>query len=491
LLVILTDEKGIILKKNNHACDFCPHPCDVKNKCLNQQCHDFFHSTEHTQDNCPICRIIQEKKETATYTQHNKLTNKWAEFTFTTIHTEDTEATVVHIIHDITELKNKEQQLINSKMKADESNQLKTNFFANMSHELRTPLNGILGYAQLMGFESMSPEQAEYLSAITNSGHRLLSLVDELLSLVQIESHEFELNLQHFELYSSIQTILHPLETLASQKHLKLRYPSVSDDVYIYADPKNIKHVISCLIENAIKFTHEGEVSLDIETTPNNNKQLIDLTIRVTDTGIGMTKQTIKNIFDTFRQGDPSITRQYGGTGIGLSICQSLVEFMNGRIEVESQPSLGSQFSVFITVPYQRKKIAKPHELNKNTSPKKEALILVAEDDVVTQILMSKSLKNLGYESDVANNGLEVLEKLKDHAMILMDIQMPQMDGLEATKQIRKENNEIPIIALTAHSLNKDKNKAFEIGINAAILNLKRLYLSMRYKISFIFIFGQ
>lgn len=376
---------------------------------------------------------------------------------------------IINIIRkQITLIKN----LNASEKMVKETARIKENFMANMSHEIRTPMNAILGFTYLLQKKNLDSESREYIDTIHRSGENLLTIINDVLDLSKIESGMMRIEETTFglrELLHSIEIMFRPK---VHEKGLSLNV-SVDESVpeMLIGDATRLTQILINLIGNALKFTTKGSISIKIE---NNGltETGIKLGIAVADTGIGIEKEKQKTIFNRFQQADDSITRNFGGTGLGLSIVKELVELQNGTIEVKSSPDMGTAFQLMI--PY-RISSEHPSYTTENTPHNKlnhnfgHTRILVVEDNEINQKLVKHLFTQWGLEYDLAQNGLEAIGKLesRNYSLILMDIQMPIMDGYTATQMIRnKLGSNIPIIAMTAHALAGEREKCIGYGMN-------------------------
>ena len=367
------------------------------------------------------------------------------------------------------------KELAISEQKASVAAQTKENFLANMSHEIRTPLSGILGFTNLLQKRPLDATSTEFVSSIQRSGENLMAIINDILDLSKIEAGMMRITPGTF----SINGLINSLETLflerAKEKGLTISSridPSISDT--LTGDATRLTQILVNLIGNAIKFTQHGNINIEVYKKEQTADK-ITVGFKVSDTGIGIDKEKLNEVFERFNQGEDSITRNYGGTGLGLSIVKNLILLQNGNIEVSSEQGKGTTFNFYI--PYGIAENQLPVISAVNTSYFKDKSntplrVLVVDDNAINQSLMKHLLLQWNIDFDVVSNGLEAIEQLSDQTydLVLMDIQMPKMDGYAATQHIRDVlKSDIPIIAMTAHAMAGEREKCLSRGMNEYI----------------------
>jgi CheY-like chemotaxis protein len=379
------------------------------------------------------------------------------------------------------ELENALDEMRNAKEEAERASRAKSEFVSRMSHELRTPLNAIIGFAELLEAEPLPPSQKNYVSLINSSGHHLMELINAVLDHAKIEAGGLTLERISFDFPAAVEAVRSIVADRAAAKGLHF-IADIAPDLprFVLGDPTRLRQILINLLVNAVKFTEHGSVELRVATDD-------DLAVfSVRDTGIGMDEAALGRLFKPFGQADESITRKFGGTGLGLMISKELTEAMGGTIEVESAPGVGTCF--WVRVPLQATSNAGKESAASSPAAKVDTAaliggrVLLVDDNRVNQQLGAAMLERIGLVFDIADNGAHALQRIAqtDYALVLMDMEMPEMDGLTATRQVRRNEAQdkggtggtsphLPIIAMTANALAEDRERCFAAGMDGYI----------------------
>jgi len=385
---------------------------------------------------------------------------------------EDAAPYIIGFSQDITERIKAERELLLAKHTSETIAKVKETFLANMSHEIRTPINGIVGVTNLLTKTNLDEQQRNYANLISKSVNNLLNIINDILDLEKIGSGKIEFENQAFKVVDKIWSTIQLFQYQAQQKNLNLVFKNnLHANLVIIGDQFRLAQILSNLLSNAIKFTPVGSITVNLSLIHYSESDVI-IEFLVKDTGIGINENRLSVIFDPFVQAASNTTREFGGTGLGLSICKSLIEMQGGNINLSSKPNEGTTF-VF-NLPFKRGMLHMIHEENQEdlSFAKIGKKILVAEDIELNQFLVKTMLESWGCEVDIAANGIQALQKVTetDYDLILMDIQMPEMDGITATKLIRQlpqpQKSNVSIIAFTANALKGDSKQYLEAGMD-------------------------
>jgi len=426
---------------------------------------------------CSYCRFEERLKQgghTATELGHPDGTI----FNVVTLPFVDSDGTfcMLELMQDVTEQRKAAQAVEEARQAAEAANRAKSEFLANMSHEIRTPMNGVLGMAELLGFTELSPDQQEYLDCIRSSGDNLLALINDILDLSKVEAGKVELEFTDFSLRRAVQDVVNTQVSTIHKKRLQLKL-ALDEQLpeIVKGDQLRLKQILLNLLSNAVKFTAQGEIVIAAQPVQRHQfSTLVRITVR--DTGIGMSTEAQQRIFEPFAQADSSTTRQYGGTGLGLTICRQLAHLMGGDISLESAPGQGSSFHLELPFGISGAALLPEAGQQRTARPAWEGpalTVLVVEDNEMNLQYVRGLLTKLGLTIVEARNGAEGLERWQQGGidLILMDIQMPVLSGDQATHLIREQEQQqgghVPIIALTAYALRGDRERFLAGGFDS------------------------
>jgi signal transduction histidine kinase/CheY-like chemotaxis protein len=387
---------------------------------------------------------------------------------------------IVGIFIDITQ-RMEAEEAIKARNYAEAANRAKSEFLANMSHEIRTPLNGIIGFTELLMHTNLESIQKKYMDTINQSANSLMEVINNILDFSKIESGKLELNVEKTNLSELLHQVIDLIQYEADHKNLALRL-NIDPEIpkWVWLDYIRIKQILINLLNNAVKFTEKGSVDLAVTMIKKINDQSVQLLFSVKDTGIGIHKNNQQKIFEAFSQEDNSTSKKFGGTGLGLSISNQLLGLMNSHLELHSEPNIGSEFSFVLAVNFGQDTEESPETKDKisatrlsgNVITTENKLVYIVEDNKINMLLAKTLVKQIMPNAEIVElqNGKEALEQTESMKpdLILMDIQMPVMNGYESTQAIRKLPNteQIPIIALTAGTVLGEKEKCIEFGMN-------------------------
>ena len=478
-IVVLSDKEGTVLFVNDHFKEITGQSLNVGDSLSNIPFESFLRQVDKDSiTQLYKFNLIEKKKDFSLNIQKQPVGEKeiWYRLTNKVIKVNEDEYYFLHLVNDISQLKQAEKLLIKEKAKAEENDRLKSAFLANMSHEIRTPMNTIIGFTKLLAESIDAEEKEEFLEIIQTSGAHLLSLINDIIDVSKIEAgfHDVKLFPANInDLLGDLQKLYTHDKRLVSKKlDLKLQLGFPDSQAHILTDETRLRQVVSNLIDNAIKFTEKGKINFGYklidETYSDGTPKLMFF---VNDTGIGITKEELKQVFDRFHQVDGE--RKKMGTGLGLTIVKALIKMLGGDIWVESNFGIGSTFN--FTIPYLHKK--QKEEVVKKSGEDlpdfQNKVILIAEDTVSNYQYFEVLLRKTNAKLVWVKNGKEAVEEVLTNPkidLILMDLRMPVMNGYEATKQIKLIKPKLPVLAVTAYAIDGDMEKAFDYGCDEYIV---------------------
>jgi PAS domain S-box-containing protein len=452
---------------------------DLFGECVGKVCYTHYNKQEEICPGCGVREIFDHGVEKAVHEQlglDSAGSTIWSQIIATPIRDKEGNITaVLELVVPITERKLAEIEVSKAKDAAEAAADAKAAFLANMSHELRTPMNAVIGFSSLLLDDNITQEQKEYIECIRDGGENLLAIINEILEFSRAEKEKVKLEHQPFSLKRCIDESLELVATQASKKGLNLSKNLINGTPYsIVGDHGRLRQILVNLLSNAVKFTNQGDVSVSVSSkaTEGNRRQLF---FEVKDTGIGISQDKMNELFEPFTQIERTISLKREGVGLGLAISKKLVELMGGKIWVESNPGQGTTFRFTIqteVIHNGKPDLGKAERITsfKSLVGQKTLRILVAEDNPSNQKVLIEMLRRLGYRADAVADGRETIQALErqDYDLILMDIKMPEMDGISVTKIIRQQwpNKSPKIIAITAFALEGDREKCLEAGMD-------------------------
>lgn len=424
---------------------------------------------------CSNARIVDEQgrpRGSYTWTFHNPVANRWYSCTDRAVRWSDGRIVRLESASDITELKLTQLALEQARDQAEAASRAKSEFLATMSHEIRTPLNGIIGMGKLLMRQAPREDQREYIDAINLSSEQLLLLINDILDISKIEAGKLQLEPHDFRLDKLVDDTVRLFELRASEKGLQLERRIAPDTpLRLHGDATRLQQVLLNLVSNAIKFTHEGSVRIEVAGSERPDGHA-SISLSVIDTGMGIPTERAQQIFEEFTQLETGAARRYEGTGLGLAICKRLIDAMGGEIHLSTSDSQGSTFNVELELPLAKEPDRNNDALPYNTETCRDRNILLVEDNLINSRVAQALLEQEGHRVTLATNGAEALDKVRAQPfdLILMDLHMPVMDGIDATRAIRqmpdRRRAATPVVALTANIMQEERERCIEAGMD-------------------------
>lgn len=478
--IVLTNDIGQIVKVNTRMCQMIGGNGDVKQTSSILKKSNYYRPDSQKSSLSELVTEVIDKdriieSELIRFESSNDERTRWLRVNGLSIDL-DEEAFALFTIDDITEMKEMEEQLAIATEEAKEADKAKSLFLANMSHEIRTPINGIIGMTELtLETEGLNTEQKNNLNMVKYSSNNLLSIINDILDISKIDAEKITLESIPFSLNELIDNTYKAFDIKVKEKEIDFIL-NIQDNIpeYYEGDPYRIQQILNNILSNAIKFTDEGHVKLSVQATKRDN-DIYRINIEVQDTGIGIDKESQNNLFQSFNQGDNSVTRKYGGTGLGLVITKSLIEMMKGKLTFNSHAGVGTVFTVTLSLPMVKTNKVEVVEESISYDLDEEIHVLIVEDEKVNMTIARNILTKAGYIVDEAVNGIEAVAMAREkvYNFILMDIQLPELDGVSASILIKKRYTKlkvyVPVIALTAYALKGDREKFLKAGMDEYI----------------------
>lgn len=474
--IAIADDKHRLVYANPALCKALGY---TKEEMIGKAIGDLMEPSENLARYDLVAKLLSE--EIDQYVVDRKYVTKTGEtilmsVAVSTTHGKNGEVWSLAHFRDVREERRSQHALRSALAKAQEATRMKSEFLANMSHEIRTPLNGVIGMAQVLAFSDLSPQQAEHVSIIRDSGSNLMSLLNDILDLSKVEAGQVDVNPIEVDVRHKLNRVYKLHEPIAREKGIALDFvihPSLPARLQL--DPVRLHQCVANLVSNAVKFTAEGRVTIAITSEPISDTQY-QVIVHVSDTGIGIAPEKLETVFESFQQADGSTTRSFGGTGLGLTITRKLARLMGGDLTVVSAKGRGSIFTLTIlanSVPkvgiHQERFLANQPPMNFS-----DLRVLIVDDNVINRKVAASFLRTYNFKTSEAIDGLDALEKLAQgkYDLILMDVHMPSMDGITAARELRVNgtlNTDIPVIALTADAMSGDRERYLAQGMDGYV----------------------